>query len=293
MDALRALLAEKDIVFLDGAMGTELEQRGARFSLPLWSATAVETHPAFLERIHIDSLQAGADIVTANTFRTCPYTLRKAGREADARGLTLATVRYARKACERVGHGIVAGSVAPLEDCYSPDLVPAADVLAREHAAHVRNLVDAGVDLLLVETMNTIREAQVAADAAHATGLPVLVSFVLDPQGDGDLLSGEKLEDAWAALGNLPGARLVNCTPYATIDLALARIAALGGDVPFGAYANAFGLHLRGCLGEARIATPEEAATWAARWRGLGARIIGGCCYTSPDHIRAIRDRLP
>jgi S-methylmethionine-dependent homocysteine/selenocysteine methylase len=293
VNALSALLATKNVVFLDGAVGTELERRGVRLELPLWTALAATTHPGVLTQIHVDSLHAGADVVTANTFRTSPYTLRAAGRDPEARDLTRASVQCARDACARAGHGIVAGSVAPLEDCYSPQLVPADAVLDREHAAHVRNLADAGVDLLLVETMNTIREAVAAAQAAHASGLPVLVSFVLDPQGDGDLLSGENLEGAWAALGDLPAARLVNCAPYAVIDRAVARIAALGGDVPFGAYANAGKLDRHGRLTATELATPAEAAEHAATWHAMGARIIGGCCYTWPAHIRAIRDRLP
>ena len=280
------------MVFLDGAVGTELGRRGVSLELPLWTARAAATDAAILEQIHVDSLQAGADIVTANTFRTSPYTLRKAGRAADSLDLTRASVRCARNACARVGHGIVAGSVAPLEDCYTPSLVPAPDVLTREHAAHVRNLVDAGVDLLLVETMNCIREAQAAVAAAHATGLPVMVSFVLDPRGNGDLLSGENLDDAWATLGKTPAVRLVNCAPYDTITRAVVRMAAIADDVPFGAYANAGTLDHDGRLTAAELATPEAAAEHAAAWRALGARVIGGCCYSSPEHIRAIRDRL-
>ncbi|UCE01374.1 MAG: homocysteine S-methyltransferase family protein [Candidatus Latescibacterota bacterium] len=285
------LLDEREVILLDGATGTELQRRGVPTPLPLWTGDAARRAPEVLKQIHLDYLAAGVDVVTANTFRTTPYTMRKLGNADDAVELTQRSVALAREACNEVAHGLVAGSLAPLEDCFHPELVPAHDVLAAEHAAHARNLRDAGVDLLLVETMNTTREAHAAAEAALQTGLPVLVSLILDPQGEGDLLSGEDLDVVWAHIRPLPVAGfLVNCSPHRILTKALGRMQWRGDARPIGAYAN---------FGSENVTdgwTPDTTTPAAdygrvvATWRELGARIIGGCCGTSPEHLRAARE---
>jgi S-methylmethionine-dependent homocysteine/selenocysteine methylase len=280
-------------VLLDGATGTELERRGYRTSLPLWTADAALAAPDLLRRIHCDYLEAGADIVTANTFRTTPYTLRRHGRENEAAALTARTVQVAREACREVGRGLVAGCVAPLEDCYDPARVPPPDVARREHAAHVRNLVAAGVDLLLVETMGTAREAHAAAEAALASGVPVLVSFILDPHDGGALLSGEDLEAAAAHLLGLEvdarriAALLVNCAPLGATLLALERLAGQTERVAIGAYANLGWPDAERGWEPDPEATPARFGAWARDCRALGARIVGGCCGTTPEHVDA------
>ena len=286
--ALEQLLATRSVVFLDGPTGTELQRRGLPTASPLWTADAALQAPEVLQQIHFDYLQAGADIVTANTFRTTPYTLRQVGRENEALALTQRSVAVARRACALIGHGLVAGSMAPLEDCFHPERVPAGDVLLREHAAHARNLQAAGVDLLLVETMNTAREAHDAAQAALDTGLAVLVSLILDPSGSGDLLSGEDLEVAWAHIRPLAVAGfLVNCSPPAAVSAALERMQWPDETRPIGAYAN-FGHETPDGAWAPDTRTPPAAyAECATAWRRLGARIIGSCCGTTPDHLRA------
>ena len=282
------LLAARGVVFLDGPTGTELQRRGVPTPPPLWTADAAVAAPAILQQIHFDYLQAGADIVTANTFRTTPYTLRKMDREPNALELTKRSVAIAKQACALIGHGLVAGSMAPLEDCFHPERVPPGDVLLREHAAHAGNLKAAGVDLLLVETMNTAREAHDAALVALDTGLPVLVSLILDPASNGDLLSGEDLDVAWAHIRPLPVAGfLVNCSPPAVVTAALERMQWSDEARPIGAYANFGSETTRGDWAPDTDTPPAEYARTALAWRHLGARLIGGCCGTTPDHLRA------
>lgn len=285
------LLRAKKIVLLDGATGTELQRRGVPTSPPLWTAEAATQDPETLVDIHREYLEAGADIVTANTFRTTPYTLRKLGRGEDAHVFTRRNVDLARRACEQAGHGLVAGSMAPLEDCFHPERVPPGDVLLREHAAQAHRLKACGVDLLLVETMNTAREAHDAALGAVETGLPVLVSFILDPAGQGDLLDGEELDVAWAHIRPLPVAGfLVNCTPPEVVTAALEQMHWRGETRPIGAYAN-FGCETSSGTWEPDVHTPPaEYGRLARTWVQLGARLLGGCCGTTPEHIRALRD---
>ncbi len=293
-NAWRRLLDAKPFVVLDGATGTELQRRGVPTPLPLWTADAAVRAPGVLRQVHRDYLDAGADIVTSNTFRTTPYTMRKLGRpESEALDLTQRSVALAREACRQAGHGLVAGSMAPLEDCFQPERVPAGDVLLQEHATQARNLASAGVDLLLVETMNTAREAHDAAQVALETGLPVLVSLVLNPHGAGELLSGEDLDVAWAHVRALPvDALLVNCAPPRVVTAALERMDWKGESRPRGVYAN-FGVEndVDGWTPDAR--TPAHEYGEAARtWHDLGARLIGGCCGTTPEHVRAVAAAL-
>ena len=272
---------------LDGATGTELERRGVECAAPLWSAHALLGDTSALEEIHRDYVRAGAEILTANTFRTQRRTLAHAGLGDRAGELTQRAVALARAAIGR--DGFVAGSMAPLEDCWRPDLVPGDDALASEHVEHAEDLARAGADLLLVETMNTIREACAAARAAQATGLPVWVSFACDDASK--LLSGETLAAALAAVGALEPVLVgVNCLPAPHVGAALPVLEA--ARRPFAVYAN-LGAPLAGASG-ARMhdATPAEFAAHAHTWIAHGARIIGGCCGTQPAHIRAIARKV-
>jgi homocysteine S-methyltransferase len=118
-------LETNDILLLDGATGTELDRRGVDIGLPLWSARAIIDAPEVLGEVHRAYLDAGAGAVTTNTFRTHARSLAKAGMESQAGALTHQAVAIARQAChDSNADALVLGSVAPLEDCYSPDRCP-------------------------------------------------------------------------------------------------------------------------------------------------------------------------
>jgi homocysteine S-methyltransferase len=183
----------------------------------------------------------------------------------------------------------VAGSAPTLEDCFRPELVPDDGALAQEHAEHAAHLAAAGVDAILVETMNTSREAMAAVRAARGAGVPVLASFVCweGPR----LLSGEALEDALASVATqAPLAVLVNCLPPSKVAACLPALRASG--LPFGAYANLGEPEDERGHARSEDCAPEEFAEWAAAWLDTGARIVGGCCGTSPAHVRAIAQRM-
>jgi S-methylmethionine-dependent homocysteine/selenocysteine methylase len=276
-------------LLLDAAMGTELQRRDADTRLPLWSARALIQDPELVWTVHADEVGAGADILTANTFRTQARSLRAAGSDANPVELTSAAVALAHRAAAVPRREIfVAGSLSPLEDCYRPDLAPDDAALAREHGEQARALAGAGVDLILAETHNSIREAEAALRAAKATGLPVAVSLVTD--GAGRLLSGEPIEIAAARLSALaPAAIGVNCVPTARVVFELDRLKSAAGKTPLIAYGN-LGLpeDQKGWRFSEEL-SPEAYAEEAARWLALGARIAGGCCGTTPEHTRAVR----
>jgi S-methylmethionine-dependent homocysteine/selenocysteine methylase len=275
MSDFRLRLAARELFILDGAMGTELARRGAPTPLPAWSALALVKSPERVLAIHRDYVAAGADLLTTNTFRTTRRALKAAGIEVEPRELVALAAGLARRAAGEAGRPVyVLGSMAPLADCYRPDLAPSPEDMMNEHSELAGHLVEAGVAALLLETMNTEREALAALAAASATGLPVLASFVP------------------ALLAGGANAVLVNCTPVAATDRVLPELAALAGSTPFGAYANIGYPHPTDGFTAGADPGPDEFAAHAALWVAAGASIIGGCCGTRPEHIAAIRARL-
>ncbi|WP_437623562.1 homocysteine S-methyltransferase family protein [Sorangium sp. So ce1151] len=283
--AKAAQAAVADVVVLDGPLGTELAARGIETPAPLWSAAALLDARGCdaVRAIHRDYARAGATVHTANTFRTRRRQAGAAWAELAARAVSLA-----RDAVRDVGsRHRVAGSIAPLEDCYRPDLSPAD--ARQEHRELAQALASAGVDVLLCETFPHVGEALVALEEAVATGVEAWVSFTAGP--DADLLSPEDIGVA-AREAAARGARavLVNCTPATRTLAYVERLAACG--VPFGAYANAGaaseGLGWRGGQGSS-ASTGARYADLARRWLEAGATIVGGCCGTGPAHIAALR----
>src|SRR6266581_839756 len=250
---LDGLLARQRPVLLDGATGTELARRGVDTTLPLWSARAL----------------------------------------FDDRGLeTLMKIHEDQASAGRVC--LVAGGLAPLEDCYRPDLVPSRDDCLGEHRPQSELLASLGVDLIIIETMNSLREAEAALQAARETGLPVLLS--LCPRPPHHLLSGEPLETALPRLAGAGGEALrgvlMNCATPEALEPIYPRFASLAPAVPHGLYAH---------LGEPDDVTgwrmperhePGAYAVWMEKRIGEGARFVGGCCGTTPDHIAALAERL-
>ncbi len=291
---LRTRLTTGTPLLLDGATGTELHRRGVDTTLPLWSARALITAQGVLTDIHADYARAGADILTADTFRTNRRTLDRAGLATEVGPLTARAIDLARAGARRGAPGRevwVAGSLAPVEDCYSPELTPPDHELVAEHAELAGHLAAAGADLILVETMPTIREARIATEAALATGLPVLVGFCC--RSDNRLFSGETVAEAARAIAPLGVAALmINCTPSRTIRWPLAELHVAAPTLPLGAYANIG--HTDDIVGwtDTGDVSPEEYAGLGLDWLGLGARLVGGCCGTRPAHIAALRKAL-
>jgi S-methylmethionine-dependent homocysteine/selenocysteine methylase len=269
-------------------MGTELQRRGGTVDLPLWSAHALLDSPELVVEIHADYLEAGADILTTNTFRTTPRTFHRAGIPDQSQALTSIAVLLAHQARGRhPGRTIlIAGSMAPLEDCYRPDLVPPNHILRAEHWQQAERLASAGVDLLLIETMGTIREAYAACAAARATGKEVIVSFVCDLTGN--LYGGESLRDAVAAISPLqPLAVSLNCVSPRLLSAALRTVRAVT-PLPLAVYANVGVPGHEGATTLICDTDPPAYAHYAGQWLEDGASIIGGCCGTTPEHIRAL-----
>ena len=266
---------------LDGAIGTELISRGLELDAPDWSARAIAEAPDLLTRIHTDYVGAGATLHTANTFRTQPRALGEGWLAALG-----AAVGIARDAVSPAC--AVLGSMAPIEDCYRPDLSPGAEARA-QHREVASALADARCDVLLCETFANGAEALVAVEEALVTGLPVWLSLTAGPFAE--LLSPTELARIGKdAVSTGIERLLVNCIAATQIGAYVDAIAVLG--VPLGVYANA-GRETEGLgWGATSPRAAEAYADIAERWKDAGASVIGGCCGTGPLHIQALAERF-
>lgn len=284
--------ARGDVIVLDGATGTELGRRGVEISPPLWSARALLDAPDVLEQIHREYLEAGADAIITCTFRTHRRTLAKIGMEDRAEELAARAVQIARRARDEVNiEAKVLGSVGPLEDCYTPEHAPREDICRYEHERMIRALVEAGVDLVWIETMGTLREAEAAAEAARqiAPGMWA-ISFLPEGEGrPGGLFSGESMVDLLPSLDDALAVG-VNCLPAPTAEKEVKLLRRLlPDDVRVACYANT-GRQRSDAGWEATDAEdPERYAAYARTWIEAGASIVGGCCGTTPETICAVR----
>ena len=275
-------------LLLDGAMGTELLRRGVPTPLPLWSAPANVERPEVVESIHRDYVEAGCRLLSTNTFRTSWYGMNRAGRRDAWEAWNRQAVSLARRAARR--RAWVLGAVTTLEDCYHPELVPPHHIAADSHARQINLLVSLGVDGILLETFNTLRELDIVFQAARRHPLPVLASVLLK--------SGDRLYDGtplqalvrWA-LRRRPDVLLLNCAAPPVIDAGL-RLLRRSLELPLGAYGNVgepggeMGFHFTSAY------SAFDYARWASRWARMGARVIGGCCGTTPDYMRQVEFML-
>jgi methionine synthase I (cobalamin-dependent) len=273
-----------------------------------WRKNGLQTDADAVRDAHRDYLRAGADLLRTDTFglnhRTYldVFRSREHMRRIGAPGLETLAPRLLRRAVEVAREAVaasaradvpVAGVVSPLEHVFRPDLVPDAATARAEHAELTATLAEAGVDLLLLEAMTTLRELAAALEAGRATDRPLWVSLAVD--GQGRLLGGEPLAEA-AGLAGQAGAEalIVTAAPPAAAGRALAE---LGDAVPrrglaplcgrFDPPSWKFEFH-------PRFALAPEPADFAAEVVGVAGRaaIVGGWCGATPEHVAALRGAL-
>lgn len=297
---------ESSVTVIDGGMGKHLERRGAPFRQPEWSALALIEEPAAVVAAHRDFIEAGAEVIIANTYAVVPFHLGDDRFAERGRELAALAGRLAREAADGAATGgsarvEVAGSLPPLFGSYEPEKfrpadAPAAwDVLVEAQAPHV--------DFWIAETVSSIAEATAIIAAVKRGPGPdrLWLSFTVpdDPPGaEVRLRSGESIADAVAAVCDDVEAILFNCSPPEAIGVALGHVHDALGDNPrvirTGAYANAFVPKLEGyaanevLLDRRDELTPERYHEICAGWVAAGASIIGGCCQMFPEHIGAL-----
>ena len=317
---LDAKLAAGDIIVLDGATGTEIRRLGGEMDPAAWCAVANRTHPGTVRRVHESYLEAGADVITTNTFATCRHVLEGAGLGDEAVAINRCAVELAREARDRAAPdrpvaiaGSMSNTLAWLPGTVGPDpaYLPSPEREAANYREMADTLAEAGCDLLVMEMMMDVERATRVTEAALATGLPVWVGISTSRGAGGEMIGWDiaSEEDGRLPEGYEPPAR----EPLGTIVDALAS---LGPQVtgimhsslesttpglqalferwsgPVMAYPEAMRSDSVGHLARIMV-EPEEFASRCRVWVESGVQIIGGCCGTTIRHIRAMVDRLP
>jgi len=275
------------VLVLDGGTGTELRRRGVALDPVAWSGLAALTDFDVLVEIHADFVAAGADVITTNTFGASPFVLAAAGHADDAGAVVSRSVDAALKARDAGGRDVtIAGSISCLPPAFDTGRYPDERAERAAYAELAEGLAAAGVDVLALEMMQETRHAPLACEAARATGLPVWLGLSGRLGAGGELVGFDfplvPLASCLEALLPFePTAVLIMHSPIDAVGLALATIRGAWSGLS-GAYPEI------GDGTEPAAVTPGELARAAREWRQAGATIVGGCCGTTPEHVRAV-----
>lgn len=296
---LQSIRRRGGIIVLDGAMGTELEARGAEMDSDAWCGLVNLSDPRLVREVHEDHIRAGADVVITNTFMSGLGPMQRAGvgDRFDA-GIENA-VKAAREAVRRAASRpvAVAGSVGatpwgrPPAD---PDAGAEDEQLRGGYARQVRLLADAGVDLVALEMVTDARLGRLALEAALASGLPVWVGLSMrrpgrDPSQYESLPAVEPEGRAVAEACLRDGVDAVNVmhTDIGDIDSALGMVRSVWGG-PIGVYPH-HGRWERPHWTFVDVST-ETLAGLARGWIDRGATMLGGCCGLRTHHVAVLRE---
>jgi homocysteine S-methyltransferase len=303
---IEGFLATQPALILDGALATELERRGADLCDPLWSAKLLIEEPALIQAVHLDYFAAGADVATTATYQATfsGFMGRGLGRDAAARllrgavGLAVAARdEFWSAAANRSGRRrpLVAASIGPYGAMLADGSeyrghYAASDAELRDfHAARLDVLARSGADLLACETLPCLREALILAELLREYA-PLTAWLCFSCQDAARNCEGEDVAVCAGALRGFDqvAAIGVNCTAPQFVAGLLKRMAG-ATDKPLLAYPNSGERYEPAAKswGSGAIAPPFAAL--AKEWLAAGARLIGGCCRTTPDDIRAIR----
>jgi homocysteine S-methyltransferase len=288
-----------DIVLLDGSIGQELVNRLGDSPTKFWSTSVMLEHPGLVTEVHNDYFQAGATIATTNTYSVLSDRLKGTDLEGSLHQLWDTAVNAATDARNIKGVGRVAGSIGPLFASYRPDICPSASS-AEKIYQEVTNILASKTDLLLIETMSSIDQAEGAIRAAVKTDVPVWLSFTVDDFDGTKLRSGESLCNAKHLVDTYkPEAVLINCSRPEAVTKAVEIISDFG--VQFGAYANGFEEINNEFLEDSPTVAvldkrsdliPKTYAEFGMTWINMGATIVGGCCEVGPTHIRELAQKI-
>jgi methionine synthase I (cobalamin-dependent) len=306
--AIEQRLKDNEVVILDGAIGTELERLGAPMHQDAWCAAAMETHPSLISAVHRSYIEAGADVITANTYASTRMALERGGLGEQMRPWNELAMRMARQTIEESSNGrpvCLAGSVStfglfgdtPVED----------QQIRRWFEEQAEILVGVGADLLLVETLAADMSTVVAAVESTARfDVPVWVAISgLVDRDSGELRLG--VEESQEHSASRRSHELLSEAVERTVNAGANTLLLMHSDLKairpalevmrahhdgwLGVYPNA-GHWLRPQWAFVDQVEPVDFVAEAEAWYDTGARILGGCCGIGPDHITALSQRF-
>ena len=281
----------KGVVLADGAMGTLLYERGITFDRSFDLLNIKE--PGLVQSIHRDYIRAGAELIETNTFGASRIRLASHGGETqDARRVNRAGAQLARNAREEVGESVfVAGAIGPLGKPVAPLGTITKEEALEAYAEQVEGLVEGGVDLLIIETQTDLEEMKLAIRAVRQiTDLPLVAQMTFTE--DERTLYGAYPEDVVRATQDL-GVNVLgaNCSVGPQKLLEIVQRMRRRTEIPISVMPNA-GLPRFVGGRFLYLASPDYFADYAVRFQAAGANLIGGCCGTTPAHIRRMREAL-
>ncbi len=309
-DTFYARLNAGEIIIMDGGTGTEIHRRGVTVDSKTWSGSPMLEYPDLVREIHEDYLRAGADIIIANTFSTSRAVLEKGGlgdrvEEANKLAVEVAREAIANAAPDR--EVLLVGSMATVNPLGDPNIPVSYDAALDDYREQARYLADAGVDVIAAEMIIRILDARAAVTAAAETGLPVWVGFSSEDRVGKQMLGlhgwagNESLKEAVKTVEPMGVSMFytMHSLPENTAP-ALLELKEVT-NLPLGAYSHTVRDDVAKTVLEdgspervvAQNPSSEAFLGFAREWAGLGARVIGGCCGTTPDHIRALKEGLP
>ena len=288
MIELRQRLTQPGILIADGATGTMLQRAG----LPAGSAPERWNleNPAAVQALHEQYIAAGAHLILTNTFGGSRLRIEKWGEGQRTHDINLTAARLARQAAD--GRAYVLGDIGPTGQLLEPMGALTRDEAVAVFSEQAAALIEGGVDGILIETMADLNEAIAAVEGARqVTDRPILVTMSFDTHGR-TMMGVEPAAAArqlWQLKVDVVGA---NCGRTLTETLeAIQRMRQALPEVILMAKPNAGLPHTAG--GELVYdVTPQIMADYACRFAALGVKIFGGCCGSTPEHIRAVATAL-
>jgi homocysteine S-methyltransferase len=284
---LRVLIEDGRVHLLDGAMGTMLYSRGVFVNVCYDELNLKD--PALVQSVHAEYVRAGAEIIETNTFGANPVKLSGFGLDERTEEVNAEAAAIARRAAQ--SNACVVGAIGPLGIRIEPWGPTARDEAVAYFQRQIRGLVQGGVDGFILETFTDLEELHAAFKAARSlTDLPIIAQMSFGE--DGNTAYGTSVESVGLAVTEW-GADVVglNCSvgPAAMLD-GVERMAAVT-DRPISVQPNA---GLPRDVGNRKIylAAPEYMARYARRMIQAGARFVGGCCGTTPEHIEKIAQSM-
>ena len=302
MNVIEERLAVQDVIVLDGAFATELEARGFSVNDALWSAKALFERPDLVREVHMDYLRAGADVVTSASYQATVEGFMKRGFSKEAAAaLIQKSIQLAQEArdlylAEREGNGrvpFVAASVGPygayLADGseYRGDYGIDEDALVAFHAERLALLAEEKPDLLACETLPCLVEARAIVRALHEREIRIPAWFSFSCRDAAHISDGMEIAVCARWLDTVPEAAAIglNCTAPQYVESLIGEIRR-ETTKPIVVYPNSGETY--DASDKSWHGAAEDFGTIARRWRTAGARLIGGCCRTTPCEIADI-----
>lgn len=291
-DRLSALLASRDWILADGATGTQLFAMGLESgdSPELWNAD----QPDNIRKLYQAPVDAGSDLFLTNSFGGNAARLKLHDAQARVRELNRLAAEIGREVADKAGRAVVvAGSVGPTGEIFAPMGSMTHEIAVEMFHEQADGLKEGGADILWLETISAPEEYRAAAEAFALAGMPWCGTMSFDTAGRTMMgVTSEAMVELVESLPNPPLAYGANCgTGAADLLRTVLSFGAQGNDRPIIAKGNAgIPKYVDGHI--CYDGTPDLMADYACLARDAGAKIIGGCCGTRPEHLEKMKEAL-